>query len=112
LFSLLLVSLSYLCESLFKASIVAYTLLALLFVPKTLDEIFSIPAKETTLLTAPPAITPEPVGAGFNRIFAAPNLIRNSKGIEPLIIGISIACFLARDTPFLLLLYRFYYQLP
>src|SRR5437588_264415 len=48
----------FLFETCFNASKAAYTLDALFLVPSTFDEIFKIPAADTTLLTAPPAITP------------------------------------------------------
>src|SRR3989344_5358993 len=88
--------------SCFSASKTAYTFPALLLVPKIFEVMFLIPATSTTLLTAPPAIIPVPAGAGFNNIKEAPSFIKTLWAIVPLTILISIKCFFARDTAFII----------
>src|SRR3989344_3102552 len=71
-------------------------------VPRILLDIFLIPAASTTTLTAPPAITPDPSGAGFRRTLAAPRLTNISWGIVPRVRGTVIRFFLAKLTHFLI----------
>ena len=52
--------------------IVAVAMLSLVRDPSDLDTISRTPASSNTARTAPPAITPVPSTAGFNKTLAAP----------------------------------------
>jgi len=74
----------------------------LLLDPNCFASTFFIPANSRTVLVEPPAITPEPVADGLNRILAAPDIPFIGCGIDKcLVSGILIICFLASATPFL-----------
>ena len=56
---------------------------------------FLYPASSNTGLTLPPAISPVPTAAGFNKTFALPNFPTNSCGTVVSTIGTSTKFFLA-----------------
>ena len=61
--------------------------------PRDLPLTSLIPANSQTARTAPPAITPVPTPAGFNKTLPAPNSPTTSCGIVVFIIGTLITCF-------------------
>ena len=83
-----------------SAAIVALTTLIALPLPIDLVKISLMPADSTTALTAPPAITPVPLGAGFNKTVEAQNLLVIWCGIVVPFIGTCIMLLLAVVTAF------------
>ncbi len=85
-----------------RAVKVALALVDLLFDPSILVTMLVIPAASTMVLTAPPAIRPVPLGAGFKRILAALNLALVSKGMVPFTTGMVTWSLLANLMAFLM----------
>ena len=73
-----------------------------MFVPITFVLISLYPASSRTGLTLPPAITPVPSSAGFNKTLALPNLPTYSWGIVVPTTGTSTKFFLASSIAFLI----------
>ena len=85
-----------------RALTAALALLSGLLEPSCLAKILRTPANSSTVLTAPPAITPVPGAAGRIITFAPPPVPSIGWGIElDLVNGTSIRCFLPSATPFL-----------
>ena len=77
-------------------------MLFLVLDPSDFDKIFLTPASSTTALTAPPALTPVPSQAGFNKILLAPCTPVASCGIVPSTIETFVTFLVAAATAFLI----------
>lgn len=95
---------SFFCGVLFcswvSASKVACAMFIAFLDPCAFDKTFFTPDNSKIFLTAPPAITPVPSGAGKSKIFVALNFPMTSCGIESSKTGTENRFLLALLTPF------------